>query len=133
MCRPDLPTGLETLIADIVRGDPGASPRWPSRSRRQRVTALTTRGCEAGRRVVTNLPRELIGTCQADRNTREGSHYPDRNAPFRHFNVTVQTAVAAGEPAISVDAKRNQPIGVLTRRLQQQRERRARFGVGLRK
>jgi hypothetical protein len=40
---------------------------------------------------------------QANRKTKEGSSHPDRDAQFRHINQTVQTALSAGQPAVSVD------------------------------
>ena len=45
-------------------------------------------------------------SCQANRKTREGSNNPDRDAQFQHINATVQAAITAGEPAISVDTKK---------------------------
>ena len=48
---------------------------------------------------------------QANRKTREGSHHPDRNAQFEHINQTVSAALAEGQPAISVDAKKKELVG----------------------
>lgn len=57
------------------------------------------------------LLRELGYGCQANRKTREGTNHPDRDAQFTHINTTVQTAIAAGEPAISVDTKKKELVG----------------------
>ena len=48
---------------------------------------------------------------QANRKTREGSHHPDRNAQFEYINQTVNAALAEGQPAISVDAKKKELVG----------------------
>jgi hypothetical protein len=48
---------------------------------------------------------------QANRKTREGSHHPDRNAQFEYLNQTVNAALAEGQPAISVDAKKKELVG----------------------
>ena len=48
---------------------------------------------------------------QANRKVLEGSQHPDRNAQFEYLNQQVQAQVAAGEPAISVDAKKKELIG----------------------
>ena len=48
---------------------------------------------------------------QANKKTREGSQHPDRDAQFQHISQTVSEALAAGEPVISVDAKKRELIG----------------------
>src|SRR3954467_12707886 len=50
-------------------------------------------------------------SCQANRKTREGTSHPDRNAQFAHINTVVQAAIAAGEPALSVDTKKKELVG----------------------
>jgi len=109
--QPDLPAALEALIEDAIRGDPCSPRRWVSRSLRHLVTALAAQGFEASQRVVANLLRELQYSCQANRKTREGRNHPDRDAQFAHINATVKAAMAAGEPAISVDTKKKELVG----------------------
>ena len=109
--QPGLPAALETLIEDAIRGDPGSPLRWVSRSLRQIVKALGAQGFRASQRVVANLLRDLKYSCQANRKTREGGKHPDRDAQFKHINTTVKTAIAAGEPAISVDTKKKELVG----------------------
>jgi hypothetical protein len=47
----------------------------------------------------------------ADRaKTREGSNHPDRDAQFRYINDRVTEALAAGEPAISIDTKEKELV-----------------------
>ena len=48
---------------------------------------------------------------QANKKTREGSQHPDRDAQFQHISETVSEALAAGEPVISVDAKKRELVG----------------------
>ena len=50
-------------------------------------------------------------SCQANRKTREGTQHPDRNAQFEYINAKVKAALAAGEPAISVDTKKKELVG----------------------
>jgi len=109
--QPGLPAALEKLIEDAIRGDPCSPLRWVSRSQRHLVKALAAQGFTTSQRVVANLLRELHYSCQANRKTREGSHNQDRDAQFRHINATVQAAIAAGEPAISVDTKKKELVG----------------------
>jgi len=109
--QPDLPAALERLIQDAIRGDPSSPLRWVSRSQRQLVKALAAQGFKVSQWVVANLLRTLSYSCQANRKTREGRQHPDRDAQFRHINETVQAALAAGEPAISVDTKKKELVG----------------------
>ena len=109
--QPGLPAALEKLIEGAIRGDPCSPLRWVSRSQRHLVKELTALGFKVSQRVVGKLLRELNYSCQANRKTREGSDHPDRNAQFRHINATVQAAIAAGEPAISVDTKKKELVG----------------------
>ena len=109
--QPGLPLALEALIEDAIRGDPATPLRWVSRSLRHLVKALAAQGFTASQRVVANLLRDLQYSCQSNRKTREGSNHPDRDAQFAHINATVKAALAAGEPAISVDTKKKELVG----------------------
>ena len=48
---------------------------------------------------------------QANQKTREGAQHPDRDAQFEHINETVETALAAGQPVISIDCKKKELVG----------------------
>jgi hypothetical protein len=109
--QPGLLAALEALIEDAIRGDPETPLRWVTRSQRQIARALLSRGFQVSQKLVGLLLRELGYSCQANRKTREGTDHPDRNAQFTHINTTVQTAIAAGEPAISVDTKKKELVG----------------------
>jgi Rhodopirellula transposase DDE domain len=109
--QPDLPAALETLIEDAIRGDPCSPLRWVSRSLRHLVKALAAQGFQASQRVVANLLRELKYSCQTNSKTREGAKHPDRDAQFTHINTAVKAAIAAGQPAISVDTKKKELVG----------------------
>jgi Rhodopirellula transposase DDE domain len=43
----------------------------------------------------------------------EGDQHPDRDAQFRYINAQVKDHQAAGEPVISVDAKKKEQLGLL--------------------
>ena len=109
--QPDLPKALEALIDGAIRGDPSSPLRWVSLSLRHLVKQLVAQGFKVSQRTVANLLRELKYSCQANRKTREGGNHPDRDAQFGHINATVKEAIAAGEPAISVDTKKKELIG----------------------
>lgn len=50
---------------------------------------------------------------QANAKTLEGAQHPDRDAQFRYSNDQVKEHQAAGEPVISVDAKKREQLGRL--------------------
>ena len=109
--QPGLVPALEALIEGAIRGDPQTPLRWVSRSQRRIAAALGHQGYAVSQKLVGLLLRKLHYSCQANRKTREGTGHPDRNAQFEHINATVRTAIANGEPAISVDTKKKELIG----------------------
>jgi Rhodopirellula transposase DDE domain len=109
--QPGLLAALERVIDGAIRGDPESPLRWVSRSQRHLVAALRREGFQVSQKLVGLLLRQLKYSCQANRKTREGTNHPDRNAQFEHINAAVTAAMAAGEPAISVDTKKKELVG----------------------
>jgi len=50
---------------------------------------------------------------QGNRKTREGESHPDRDAQFAHINQAAADYLAAGDPVVSVDAKKKELVGDL--------------------
>ena len=48
---------------------------------------------------------------QANRKTEEGKAHPDRDAQFHHIHQKLTDFQTAGQPIISVDAKKKELIG----------------------
>lgn len=57
--------------------------------------------------------KQLGYSLQSNRKTREGKQHPDRNAQFEHINRRVIARQRRGEPAVSVDTKKKEPLGNL--------------------
>jgi len=108
---PALLVDLERLVAEDDRGDPESPLRWTAKSVRNLADALRELGHQVHFTTVAKLLRELGYSLQANAKTREGASHPDRDAQFRHISQTVQAALDAGEPAISVDAKKRELVG----------------------
>lgn len=108
---PELPAALERLIEPTTRGDPESPLRWTCKSLRKLTATLREQGHTVSQRVVANLLRTLEYSLQGNRKVLEGSQHPDRNAQFEHLNGQVAVQLAAGEPAISVDAKKKELVG----------------------
>ena len=108
---PTLLADLQKLVAAATRGDPQAPLLWTSRSLRNLAAALHAMGHRISHHAVADLLRELNYSLQSNRKTREGTHNPDRDAQFVYINAKVAAALAAGEPAISVDTKKKELVG----------------------
>jgi len=104
-------TDLQGLVEPATRGDPQAPLLWTSRSLRNLTAALQAMGHRVCHNVVANLLRQLEYSLQSNRKTREGTNNPDRDAQFGHINTEVKAALAAGQPAISVDTKKKELVG----------------------
>ena len=108
---PHLIEDLERIVAPTQRGDPEQPLRWTIKSLRQITRALRDLGYCISHTSVGAVLRACGYSLQANRKTSEGSHHPDRNAQFEHINQTVSAALAEGQPAISVDAKKKELVG----------------------
>jgi Rhodopirellula transposase DDE domain len=102
---------LNDLVQSSIRGDPEAALLWVSKSQRHLSAALAERAFTAGQKLVGRLLDRLGFSLQANSKTREGANHPDRNAQFEHINAAVIAFQAAGEPVISVDAKKKELVG----------------------
>ncbi|MDQ5834694.1 MAG: ISAzo13 family transposase [Actinomycetota bacterium] len=108
---PTLLSDLEALVVDEARGDPESPLLWTAKSVRMLAGALREQGHQVSHETVAKLLRGLGYSLQANRKTLEGASHPDRDAQFRHINETVKSALAAGQPAISVDTKKKELVG----------------------
>src|SRR3954470_10509856 len=106
-----LRSDLERLIDPVTRGDPESPLRWTCKSIRKLAEELERMGHATSHRMVAELLHGLGYSLQANRKTFEGKGHPDRNAQFEHINAKVQAASKAGEPVISVDAKKKELVG----------------------
>jgi hypothetical protein len=102
---------LRGLVEPQTRGDPQSPLKWTCKSLRKLSAALRDMGHRVGRTVVGELLHALGYSLQANRKMREGSNHPDRDAQFCYINECVTAALAAGEPAISVDTKKKELVG----------------------
>jgi hypothetical protein len=108
---PDLLENLRQLVEPATMGDPMRPLMWVSKSHAKLAAALR----EMGHKIADSSIPKLLGVLkyrrQVNRKTLEGSHNPDRNAQFEHINAAVIATQAAGQPVISIDTKKKEPIG----------------------
>lgn len=110
---PALMDDLRGLVEGDTRGDPQSPLLWTSKSLRKLSLALREKGHKAGRTLVGELLHGMGYSLQANRKTLDGSAHPDRDAQFQYINDQVQGALAADQPAISVDTKKKELVGGL--------------------
>jgi hypothetical protein len=65
---------------------------------------------------VAQLLEDLDYSLQSTRKSLEGTSHPDRNAQFRYINRCVKVFQRAGQPVISVDAKKKELVGPFANR-----------------
>jgi len=108
---PTLVEDLRQLVEPVTRGDPETPLLWTARSLRKLAAELCAAGHRVSHNTVGSLLRSLGYSLQANRKTREGTSHVDRDAQFGYINEQVKQALAAGEPAISVDTKKKELVG----------------------
>ena len=108
---PGVVAALERLVAEDCRGDPMQVLLWTSKSVRRLAAELREQGHDVHFTTVAQLLRSLGYSLQSNRKTLEGAQHPDRDLQFRLINERVGAAIAAGEPAISIDTKKKELVG----------------------
>jgi Rhodopirellula transposase DDE domain len=108
---PTLLSELEALVDPDTRGDPMSPLRWTCKSPRQLAAALAGAGHRVSHTVVAELLDQAGYSLQAPTKTLEGRQHPDRDAQFRYLNEQVKTCLGAGQPVVSVDAKKKALVG----------------------
>ena len=103
---------LDALVEPETRGDPMTRLRWTTKSTRNLADELGREGHRISHHSVGRLlTGPLEYSLQGNAKTVEGKQHPDRDAQFRYISDLVTAALAAGEPVVSVDAKKKELIG----------------------
>jgi len=103
---------LNRLIDPVTRGDPEGPLRWTSKSLRKLSAELRALGHEeASPSLISSLLYDLGYSLQANAKTLESSGHPDRDAQFQYIADRVTAFQEAGEPVVSVDAKKKELVG----------------------
>ena len=110
---PELAAALLRLVEPDERGDPMSPLRWTTKSLRHLAEELARQGHPVSAPTVGRLLRDNGFSLQGTAKTLEGAQHPDRDAQFTYINEQVKAHQAAGEPVISVDAKKKEQLGQL--------------------
>jgi hypothetical protein len=108
---PGLVPALLALVEDSVRGDPQSPLTWTTKSVAKLAGELTAAGHRCSPQTCWRLLREQGFSTQSNARVAEGSQHPDRDAQFRYIAARAKEHMAAGQPVISVDAKKKEQVG----------------------
>jgi len=103
---PQLAAQLKALVDPETRGDPMSLLVWTTKSTKNLADALTAGGHPVSDRTVARMLRAQGFSLQANTKVTEGRQHEDRDAQFRYLADQVAQHAKAGQPVISVDAKK---------------------------
>src|SRR5215469_12826339 len=108
---PELGAVLRGLAEASARGDPVTAVTWTTLSLRELERELARRGYRCGKDAIARMLRAEGYSLQGMAKVLEGSQHPDRDAQFGYINAMIAAFTAAGDPVVSVDAKKKEQLG----------------------
>jgi len=113
--QPGLRAELDGLLEEGRRGDPVPAVTWNILSLRDIARQMTLRGFPVSRDTVARLMHEAGYSLQGMAKVLEGRQHADRDLQFGNINAEIARALEDGEPVISVDGKKKEPLGAYGR------------------
>ena len=104
---------LDALVDPGVRGDPTSALRWTCKSTRTLAKELCRQGYQICAVTVGKLLKSQGFSLQSNRKKLEGKQHPDRDKQFQHIDRRVKAFQRTGQPVISIDTKKKEPLGKL--------------------
>jgi len=102
---------LAALVSPETAGDPMNDRKWVRSSLVQLSQRLIQMGHQASATTVGRLLSGLGYSLKANVKRRSGQDHPERDTQFGHIEAQKAVFKAAGQPIISVDTKKKEPIG----------------------
>ena len=109
--QPGLRPALRELLEASTRGDPVVEVAWTTLSLREIGRQMARLGFRCKKDAIARMLREDGYSLQGMSRVLEGRQHPDRDAQFRHINAMIAQFRAAGDPVVSVDAKKKEQLG----------------------
>jgi transposase len=109
---PEIKTVLEELVSDNIAGDPMNSKKWVRISSRRLSKKLAGMGYKVNYHTVCRLLKDMGYSMKVNVKKRASTtHSPKRDAQFDYIAAQKAAFLTAGNPVISVDAKKKELIG----------------------
>ena len=110
--NPEILRELDELLQPYTKGDPMNPLKWTSKSTRALEEALWQKGYTVSDTTIAEMLKTQGYSLQANRKELAVTpSHADRNAQFEYINKTAIEHMAAGQPVISIEAKKKEKIG----------------------
>ena len=109
---PEIVEEIKNIVSNSTFGNPENPLTYTTKSTRKIKQALNEKEYEIGHNVVADILEELGYSLQLNRKMLQvGEEHPDRNSQFEYINNKVKQFLESGDPVISIDAKKKEPVG----------------------
>src|SRR5580698_10242161 len=113
--QPGLTQTLDGLLEEGRRGDPMSAVTWNILSLRDISRQMRLRGFTCSKDIIARLMHAGGYSLQGMSRVLEGKQHEDRDLQFGNINADIARALDEGEPVISVDGKKKEPLGAYGR------------------
>ena len=108
--------GILEAVCKVIDGEEYGNPMkiisYTSKSTRTIAEELTSKGFQVGKTAVCHVLRAAGYSLQGNRKLEQvGPSSPDRDSQFRYLNKKAADFIGAGQPVISIDCKKKEPVG----------------------
>jgi hypothetical protein len=109
---PEVISAVEDLVRDETYGNPESPLSYTTKSLRKIQAYLNSEGYSIGYDVIGDILKEQGYSLQLNQKMMQvGNEHPDRDMQFKYINQKCLDFLAAGEPVISIDAKKKEMVG----------------------
>jgi len=105
-------TRLEAIVSDATAGDPTCDLRWTHKTTRKLAAALRAEGIAISANTVGRLLKARGYSLRTNRKRLARVHEPERDRQFRYIARQRQRFQKQGNPAISIDTKKKELVGL---------------------
>jgi hypothetical protein len=109
---PEISKLIEEIVSDTTFGNPENPLSYTTKSTRKIKRIVNDKEYEIGYDVVGNILKELGYSLHLNQKMLQvGAEHPDRDKQFQFINSKAKRFLKAGNPVISIDAKKKENIG----------------------
>jgi transposase len=109
---PNITAEIENIVCNSTFGNPEKPLSYTTKSTRKIQEILSEKEIEVGHNVIGNILKEAGYSLQLSQKMLQvGEPHTDRNEQFEFINEKTDLFLEAGEPVISIDAKKKELIG----------------------